>query len=522
MNTVAQVMSTDEMRLPPQDEQAEQSVLGGMLLSKEAITDVLEVLAPTDFYRPTHQAVFTCILDVYGRGEPVDPITVSAELERRGELARIGGGPYLHTLVATVPTAVNAGYYADIVAEKATLRRLVEAGSRIAQLGYSGGLGADLDEVVDQARAAIDAATSQSPAMPQLADHRFDLLVADEARKLRAREHARRIVKREQTGAQGERPLIKLGTAFLAEPDDPVTYRISELWPVGGRIVLAAQYKAGKTTLMGNLVRSLVDGEPFLEHFTVDAVAHRVVIIDDELSEPMMRRWLRDQGIVHTDRFATVSLRGKLSTFDILDPVVRGEWAADIRALESDVAILDCLRPVLDALGLDENTDAGRFLVAFDELLNEAGISEAVVVHHMGHNGERSRGASRLRDWPDVEWRLVRQDTEDPASARYFSAYGRDVEVPEALLTYDSAGRRLTLAGGNRREAKGRNTLPAVLELLAGSPDGMSGRQIEEALTSAGETRQDVREALKLAVRDQLVVTFAGARRATMHVLRKT
>ncbi|MEU3272230.1 replicative DNA helicase [Saccharomonospora sp. NPDC006951] len=144
-------------RQPPQDVPAEQSVLGGMLLSKDAIADVVEVLRPGDFYRPAHQAVYDCILDLYGRGEPADPITVSAELERRNELARVGGAPYLHTLIATVPTAANAGYYAQIVAEKAILRRLVEAGTRIVQYGYGadGTDGGDVNEVVDRAQAAI-------------------------------------------------------------------------------------------------------------------------------------------------------------------------------------------------------------------------------------------------------------------------------------------------------------------------------------------------------------------------------
>ncbi|MGH3785757.1 MAG: replicative DNA helicase [Pseudonocardiaceae bacterium] len=142
-------------RQPPQDITAEQSVLGGMLLSKDAIADVVEVLRPGDFYRPAHQAVFNCILDLYGRGEPADPVTVSAELERRGELLRVGGAPYLHTLISTVPTAANAGYYAEIVGSKSVLRRLVEAGTRIVQLGYHGADGADVDEVVDRAQAAV-------------------------------------------------------------------------------------------------------------------------------------------------------------------------------------------------------------------------------------------------------------------------------------------------------------------------------------------------------------------------------
>ncbi|MGH4025468.1 MAG: replicative DNA helicase [Pseudonocardiaceae bacterium] len=142
-------------RQPPQDITAEQSVLGGMLLSKDAIADVVEVLRPGDFYRPAHQLLFDRVLDLYGRGEPADPVTVSAELERSGELLRVGGAPYLHTLISTVPTAANAGYYAEIVAEKAVLRRLVEAGTRIVQLGYHGADGADVDEVVDRAQSAI-------------------------------------------------------------------------------------------------------------------------------------------------------------------------------------------------------------------------------------------------------------------------------------------------------------------------------------------------------------------------------
>ena len=147
--------SEDFGRQPPQDLAAEQSVLGGMLLSKDAIADVLERLRPGDFYRPAHQNVYDAILDLYGRGEPADAVTVGAELDRRGLLRRIGGLPYLHTLISTVPTAANAGYYAGIVAEKALLRRLVEAGTRVVQYGYAGAEGADVNEIVDRAQAEI-------------------------------------------------------------------------------------------------------------------------------------------------------------------------------------------------------------------------------------------------------------------------------------------------------------------------------------------------------------------------------
>ncbi|MDN4506029.1 replicative DNA helicase [Dietzia kunjamensis] len=142
-------------RTPPQDLTAEQSVLGGMLLSKDAIADVVEEIQPGDFYKPAHQAIYDVILDLYARGEPADAVTVAAELDRRGDLRRAGGAPYLHTLISTVPTAANAGYYAQIVAEKAVLRRLVDAGTRIVQFGYSGSEGADVAEVVDRAQAEI-------------------------------------------------------------------------------------------------------------------------------------------------------------------------------------------------------------------------------------------------------------------------------------------------------------------------------------------------------------------------------
>ncbi|MFI9640403.1 replicative DNA helicase [Micromonospora sp. NPDC051925] len=144
-------------KTPPQDVAAEQCVLGGMLLSKDAIADVVEILKSTDFYRPVHATIFDAILDIYGRGEPADGITVAAALSDSGDLARIGGAPYLHTCMAAVPTAANASYYARIVGERAVLRRLVEAGTRIVQLGYGTAAGGsrDVDDVVDLAQQAV-------------------------------------------------------------------------------------------------------------------------------------------------------------------------------------------------------------------------------------------------------------------------------------------------------------------------------------------------------------------------------
>ena len=140
-------------RTPPQDMAAEQSVLGAMMISKEAIADVGEVLRGADFYRPSHELIHDAIIDLYGRGEPADMVTVANELQRRGELQRVGGAPYLHTIASSVPIAANASYYAEIVREKAILRRLVDAGTRIVQFGYAGE--GDVDQLVDQAQAEV-------------------------------------------------------------------------------------------------------------------------------------------------------------------------------------------------------------------------------------------------------------------------------------------------------------------------------------------------------------------------------
>ena len=147
-------------RVPPQNIDAEMSVLGGMMLSKDAIADVIEILRATDFYRPAHASVYDVVVELFGRGDPADAVTVGAELKRKGELERIGGLPYLHTLVATVPTAANAAYYAGIVREQAQLRSLVEVGTRIVQLGYTTD-GADVEGLVNLAQSEVFAVSEQ-------------------------------------------------------------------------------------------------------------------------------------------------------------------------------------------------------------------------------------------------------------------------------------------------------------------------------------------------------------------------
>lgn len=141
------------VRTPPQDLDAETSVLGSMMLSKDAIADVVEHLRGEDFYKPAHETIYDVILDLYASGEPADAVTVSNALSKSGDLARIGGAAYLHTLIQSVPTSANAIFYAEIVRELALLRRLVTAGTRIVQMGYDAQ--GDTDDLINLAQSEI-------------------------------------------------------------------------------------------------------------------------------------------------------------------------------------------------------------------------------------------------------------------------------------------------------------------------------------------------------------------------------
>jgi replicative DNA helicase len=140
-------------RIPPHNTDAELSVLGAMLESKEAIANVVEVLNAGDFYTPAHALVYAAIMDLYGAGRPADAITVAEELARRGELENIGGRPYILGLLEAYPTASSAAHYARIVEEHALLRRLIEAGTLVQEIGFS--MPEDVEDALDKSEEVI-------------------------------------------------------------------------------------------------------------------------------------------------------------------------------------------------------------------------------------------------------------------------------------------------------------------------------------------------------------------------------
>jgi hypothetical protein len=347
----------------------------------------------------------------------------------------------------------------------------------------------------------------------ELPDLEFERLLA----KRRLDQRARQQLAREQRGTPAFPEALTLRERLARTDAGPLPMRVAALQPQGGNLLLSAQSKVGKTTTLENLIRSYVDGDPFLDRFDVMPVTGTVALIDVEMSASQQDAWFRAQNIRRDDRVLALALKGRVAAFDILEATGRRPWVQLLRERRVEVLILDCLRPVLDVLGLDEHHDTGTFLVALDALACEAGISEIVLVQHMGHGGERARGDSRIGDWPAVEWQLVRH-SENPAAPRYLRAFGRDVHLPESRLEFDPVTRRLSLHG-TRDDAVAAEALPAVLAVLEATPEPLSGRAIKAALkdTVGAPSRDAIDAALRYGVRTLLLSETAGRHGAKLY-----
>ena len=262
-------------RVPPHNLDAEISVLGSMLLSKNAIAEIVQFVGPGEFYRGAHRTMFEAIRDLYDRGEPVDIVTLGDELTRRGTLDSVGGQPAIADLISQVPTAANAGYYARIVAEQALRRRLIDAGTDITRLGYDAGT--EADDAVDQAENAVFQVAQRSygrelSPMKDLLSQAFEL-----------------IEKRSET----RQAITGLPTGFIDL--DELT---SGLQPAN-LMILAARPGLGKSTLVTNIAT----------HVAVD-LRRPVVMFSLEMSQmELLERVLSAQAKVDSNRIRTGRLR---------------------------------------------------------------------------------------------------------------------------------------------------------------------------------------------------------------------
>ena len=244
---MAQVAISPTAPVPPQNLEAEESVLGAMMLSPGAIGAVSDVLSATDFYRESHAKIYKAALTLYGQGEPVDAITLVDALEQRGELEDVGGKVRIHELAALVPAAANAAHYARIVREMATLRGLIRAGNEIARLGID--RPGDTVDLVDRAEQVVfDLAQAR---VSGDFTHIEDLLKDSFERITALYEQGADV-----TGiASGFREIDHLTSGFQA----------------GNLIILAARPSMGKSGLALNIAANLgVRGETPVALFTLE------------------------------------------------------------------------------------------------------------------------------------------------------------------------------------------------------------------------------------------------------------
>lgn len=296
-------------------------------------------------------------------------------------------------------------------------------------------------------------------------------------------------------------------------PDEAVQWRLKGLLGVGHNAVLVASRKAGKTTMVGNLVRSYVDGEPFLGRFEVERTDAPVAIFNYEVDERQYRRWLRETAIIGLDRVHVLHLRGRV--LPLKDARVRAWVIGWLRARNIGLWIVDPYSRAYTG-SLDNGNDEAQvnaFLDTLDIIKAESGVSELVMPVHTpkarAESGEESAiGSQRLEGWPDSMWYLTK-DLE--TGLRFLRAEGRDVDVAEEQLTYDPTARRLTMGGWDRVRARQHADTERILACLTAHP-GISQNALGDKL---GWTSRKTKEAVAKAGRD--VRTEAGERGASLH-----
>lgn len=334
------------------------------------------------------------------------------------------------------------------------------------------------------------------------------------ARELRILDDARQQVAAHAAGQTPDITGVVL-TDFLTEPDLPTAYRVDELWPAQGRVLLVAAAKTGKTTMVGrNLLPALVDGGQFLGRFTTPPTTRRVAYLNMEVSPNTLRAWMRTAGIVDTGRVVVANLRGQSSALQLSTKPGRERFTQWLRSHDVGTVILDPLAPVLASLGLveDSNSDVARFFAWWSEALADADVTDDLICHHAGHSGNRSRGASRLLDEPDAIWTITRQQEKEPGDedgflpvddTRFMAAYGRDVDIKESVLEYRHDTGLLTLTGmsaGEMRQARKKERAEdAVIEnMREAARSGHATVSLRQVTKDLGGCRQtDLAAALR-------------------------
>lgn len=274
-----------------------------------------------------------------------------------------------------------------------------------------------------------------------------------ELEKQRIRKEATRILREEEASATYKEPIfIRSLAEELKLPEIEAQWVIRDVFPQGANVSITAQYKAGKTTLINDLARSLADGTKFLNYFQEPIHQRRIVIFNYEVGENQYRRWMKDVNIKHADHVTLVHLRGE--RLPMISERVQRLVISLLKDLDCQTWILDPFaRAFVGSGDENSNSDVGVFLDTLDYIKKQAKVDNLVIPMHTGraaeHGVDRARGATRLDDWADVRWLLTKTE-----EGRFFAADGRDVMLEQQALAFDEATRSLRLGGASAKVAK--------------------------------------------------------------------
>lgn len=365
----------------PKDLEAEQAVLGACLLSVSAYHEARSVLSDDDWHWPAHQVIWATIADLARRRVQVDAVVVADELHRSGDLQKVGGRSYLHTLIAGVPTVANVGYYAGIVAEKAVLRWLLAAGQRIQQIA----VGADTGE-------GMDGATGDAVA--------------------RAQAEIALVVKAARSGADAGSAVDVHDLIAETLPERMV---LPGLLAEGERFLLTAAEGIGKTTLLRQLAVCAAAGlHPFSQEPTAPV---RALVVDCENGRRLSQNRYaalvaQARRVGHPVAQGMLQLDIRPRGIDLLQPGAARALLQQVERLQPQLVMIGPVYRLHEDDPNDERT-ARKITVVLDQIREIGGaaiVTEAHMAKAVGIGGERSAkpvGSGLWMRWPDYGYGLV-------------------------------------------------------------------------------------------------------------------
>lgn len=331
--------------------------------------------------------------------------------------------------------------------------------------------GLTLDDLIDDQQRINEAKQAAT-------DKALARAIEEERIKQTARDTIRKEITETNAANRYALPIFtKTLTEELEQPDEETHYIIDKLWPNGANVSLTASFKAGKTSTINNVIRSLVDGLPLFGQFATNH-QDRIAYLNYEVAPNQMRRWIREINIRNTDAITLLNMRGHTWPF-VSDYVIK--QTIELLATHNiHTLILDPLARAFVGSG-DENSnqDVGIFLDTLDYIKDQAGVANLLIAAHTGRNAEqgnsRARGASRFDDWVDARWML----TKDADGQRWFEADGRDVSIDESRLDWEEDTRQQIInIEVTRKDHANESKRQAVIKLLAEHPDGLTGYEM--------------------------------------------